>query len=70
MAHISGRDILVRGSIIGAITTVPSVSIFLGLWALTGDLITPAIAAAAAHFVAMGFALKFAKRFLIKRDPQ
>lgn len=70
MATLSSRDILARGSILGAMLALPSVGIFLVLWYVTDDVMIPAIVGAAVHFVAMGFSLKFAKKFLIKRDGQ
>lgn len=62
---LSLRDILVRGSVLAAVITVPSLIVFLGLWMVTGDLLMPAIAGAVVHFVAMGFSLKFSKKFLV-----
>lgn len=67
MERLSSRDILVKGSILGAIMTVPSVSTFLALWYVTGDLMMPAVVAAAVHFAGMVFAYRLAKRILVKR---
>lgn len=69
MPKLSSKDLLVRGSALGAVLTVPTVAVFLGLWAATGDLIIPAIAGVAVHFVALGFSAKIARRLLVKRDP-
>ena len=69
MSKLSSKDILVRGSALGAVLMVPTLVVFLGLWAATGELIMPAIAGAAVHFVALGFSVKIAKRLLVKRDP-
>lgn len=70
VAGLSRRDLLVKGSMLGAIITVPTLVVFLSLWAVTGELLMPAIAGAAVHFVAMAFSMKIAKRILIKREPE
>ena len=69
MSKLSSKDILVRGSALGAILAVPTVVVFLGLWAATGELIMPAIVGAVVHFVSLGFSVKIAKKLLVKRDP-
>lgn len=66
MEKLSGRDIFVRGSILGAIITVPSVSTFLILWYVTGEMVIPAIAAAAVHFATMILSYKLAKKIFVK----
>lgn len=68
VARLSSKDILVRGSIMGAIITIPTISVFFGLWAITGDMIMPAAVGAAVHIAAMIVALKFANKILIKKD--
>lgn len=70
VAGLSRRDLLVKGSMLGAIITVPTLAVFLSLWAVTGELLMPAIAGAAVHFVAMAFSIKIAKKILIKREPE
>ncbi len=70
MANLSGKDILIRGSAIGAIATVPSITVFLVMWLILDDLIVSAIAGSSVHFIAMILSIKFAKRFLVKRDPE
>ena len=70
MAGLTSRDVAVKGSIIGVIIAVPTVVVFMVLWALTGDLLIPAVAGAAVHFVALVFAFRLAKKFLVRRDPE
>lgn len=70
VAGLSRRDLLVKGSMLGAIITVPTLAVFLSLWAVTGELLMPAIAGAAVHFVAMAFSIKIAKKILVKREPE
>lgn len=67
MEKLSTRDIFVRGSILGTIITVPSVSTFLILWYLTEEMVMPAIVAAAVHFATMILAYKLAKRIFVKQ---
>lgn len=70
MAGLTSRDVAVKGSIIGVIIAVPTVVVFMVLWGLTGDLLMPAVAGAAVHFVALVFAFRLAKKFLVRRDPE
>ena len=70
MAGLTSRDVAVKGSLIGVIIAVPTVAVFLALWGLTGDLLMPAVAGAAVHFVALVFAFRMAKKFLVRRDPE
>lgn len=65
---LTTREVVVKGSIIGAIVTVPSLVIFFVVWMLLDDLMVGAIAGVIAHFVAMGFSLKISKKLLIKKD--
>lgn len=69
MAGLTSRDVAVKGSIMGIIIAVPTVVVFLVLWWLTGDLLMPAVAGAAVHFIALVFAFRLAKRFLVRREP-
>ena len=69
MAGLTSRDVAVKGSVIGIIIAAPTVVVFLVLWELTGDLMMPAVAGAAVHFVALVFAFRLAKRFLVRREP-
>ena len=62
------RDIVLKGSIIAVIVTVPSIVSFMVIWMILDDLIQAAIIGAVVHFIAMGFSLKISKKFLVKRD--
>jgi hypothetical protein len=62
------RDIILKGSIIAVIVTVPSIVSFLISWVILDNLIQAAIIGAIVHFVAMGFSFKISKRLLVKRD--
>ena len=58
---------MVRGTIIAVIITIPSLIAFVLIWIAFDDLILGAITSAVIHFIAMGFSLKIAKKFLVKK---
>ena len=62
------KGIFLKGSIIGAIITIPSLIAFFVSWLLTGDKITSLIIGIVVHFIGMGFSLKISKKlFKIKQ---
>ena len=61
-------DIVLKGSIIAGIVTIPSIASFLIAWTVLDNLIQAAIIGAVIHFIAMGFSLKISKKLLVKRD--
>lgn len=61
------RDIILKGTIIAVIVTIPSIVSFMVAWMILDDLIQAAIIGAVIHFIAMGFSLKISKK-LVKRD--
>ena len=62
------RDIILKGTIIAVIVTIPSVVSFMVIWMILDDLIQAAIIGAVVHFIAMGFSLKISKKFLVRRN--
>ena len=62
------KDIILKGTIIAVIVTIPSIASFMVIWMILDDLIQAAIIGAVVHFIAMGFSLKISKKFLVKRD--
>ena len=62
------RDIVLKGSIIAVIVTIPSIVSFMVIWMILDDLIQAAIIGAVVHFIAMGFSLKISKKFLVRRN--
>ncbi len=62
------RDIVLKGSIIAVIVTVPSIVSFMVFWMILDNLMQAAIIGAVIHFIAMGFSLKISKKLLVKRD--
>ena len=60
-------EIIFKGTIMGAIVTIPSIIVFLITWTVLDNLITAIIVGAIVHFIAMGFSLKISKKILIKK---
>lgn len=61
-------SMLVRATAVAAVIAAPSVGVFLAAWQILDDLFVAAIAGAAAHFVAMGFAIRISKKFMPRAD--
>ncbi len=61
------RELLYKGSAIGAMITAPSLAAFALVWWYTGDMAVAAGVAAAAHVGALVMAFKIARKFLVKR---
>ena len=61
------KEIILRGTIIAVIITVPSLAAFVLTWILFDDLIIGAILGVVIHFIAMGFSLKISKKLLVKK---
>jgi ABC-type uncharacterized transport system permease subunit len=58
----SRTQLFAKGSILAVIISVPSLVGFFVSWAILGNLIEAAIIGLVVHFIAMGFALKIAKK--------
>lgn len=67
---LSTREIIKKGSIIGAIVTGPSLVVFYLVWLVLDDIMIGAIAGVIVHFIAMGFSLKISKRLLMGGDDK
>jgi len=61
-------DIVLKGTIIAGIVTIPSITSFVIAWVILDNLIQAIIIGAVIHFIAMGFSLKISKKLLVKRD--
>lgn len=61
------QEIIMKGSIIAIIVTIPSIAVFFLSWKIFDDLIQAAIVGAIVHFFAMGFSLKISKKLLVKK---
>jgi len=60
-------EIVLRGSIIAIIITIPSIIAFVLTWIFLDDLIYAAILGAMVYFIAMIVSLKISKKFLVKK---
>ena len=63
----SRKELFAKGTIIAIIISVPSLVGFFAAWNILGNLIEAAIVGLVVHFIAMGFALKVAKKILGKK---
>jgi len=61
------REIVLRGSIIAIIITIPSIIAFILTWVFLDDLIYALILGAMVYFIAMIISLKISKKFLVKK---
>ena len=64
---LTKQDVILKGTIIAIVITVPSLVTFLITWIVLDDLITAMIIGAIIHFIAMGFSLKISKKLLVKK---
>jgi len=64
---LTARDLVIRGTVMASIITVPSLAAFLVSWTVLDDLIQAAIVGAVVHFAAMGFSLKISRKLLVKK---
>ncbi|MCH7561947.1 MAG: hypothetical protein IIC67_11415 [Thaumarchaeota archaeon] len=61
------REIVLRGTIIAIIITIPSIIAFVLTWIILDDLIYAFILGAMVYFFAMIISLKISKKFLVKK---
>lgn len=66
-SKLSIGKIALRGTIIAAIITIPSIVAFILIWTILDNLIYAIISGAVVHFIAMGFSLKISKTILAKK---
>jgi len=66
-AKLTMREIVLRGSIIAIIITIPSIIAFVLTWIFLDDLIYGVILGAMVYFIAMIVSLKISKKFLVKK---
>ena len=64
---LTTKEIILRGTIIAVIISVPSLIAFILTWMIFDDMIAGAILGAVIHFIAMGFSLKISKKILVKK---
>jgi len=61
------REIVLRGTIIAIIITIPSLVAFVLTWVFLDDLISGAFSGVAVHLIALIFSWKISKKLLIKK---
>jgi hypothetical protein len=65
---LTTKEIMLKGTIIALIVTIPSLISFFLVWTITDNLIYGAVSSVIVHFIAMGFSLKISKKLLVKKD--
>jgi hypothetical protein len=60
-------EIVLKGTIMATIVTVPSIIAFLISWIVLDNFITAVIVGGIVHFITMGFSLKISKKILVKK---
>jgi hypothetical protein len=60
-------EIVLKGTIMATIVTVPSIIAFLIIWIILDNLITAIIVGGIIHFIVMGFSIKISKKILVKK---
>ncbi|MBS3926855.1 MAG: hypothetical protein KGZ34_09235 [Nitrosarchaeum sp.] len=69
-SKLTMKEIILKGSIIAIIVTVPSITTFAISWVVLDNLMQAAIIGGVIHFIAMGFSLKISKKLLVKRGSK
>lgn len=69
-SKLTMKEIILKGSIIAIIVTVPSITTFAISWVVLDNLMQAAIIGGVIHFIAMGFSLKISKKLLVKRESK
>jgi len=60
-------EIVLKGTIMATLVTVPSIIAFLISWIVLDNFITAVIVGGIVHFITMGFSLKISKKILVKK---
>ena len=63
---LTKQEIMLKGTIISMIITIPSLVTFDIVWIFFNDMILGVILGALIHFIAMIFSLKISRKLLIK----
>jgi len=66
-SKLTTSEIVLRGTIIAVIITVPSIITFFISWIILENLISAVILGGVVHFIAMGFSLKISKNVMVKK---
>ncbi len=65
--RLSINQIVLRGTIMAVIITIPSLVSFVVSWIVLDNLLYAIIVGAVIHFIAMGFSLNLSKKLLVKK---
>ena len=66
-SKLSIFEIVLKGTIIALIITIPSIMAFLLSWFILDDFMIAILLGGIVHFIAMGFGLKISKKILLKK---
>jgi len=61
------REIVIKGTIIAIIVTIPSLAAFVLTWVFLDDFILGAFSGLVVHLIALIFAWKISKKLLVKK---
>ena len=65
--RLSINQVVLRGTIMAVMITVPSLVSFVVSWIVLDNLLYAIIVGAVIHFIAMGFSLNLSKKLLVKK---
>ena len=63
------KEIFLKGSLMGLIITIPSLTAFFIAWSVIGDKYVALVVGIVVHFIGMGFSLKIAKKLFKIKQP-
>jgi hypothetical protein len=61
-------DLITKGSLIAVLISVPTLIAFFGVWVITNDLISGAIAGLITNFIALGISFKIVNKKFTKKS--
>ena len=64
---ITTMDLITKGSLIAILISVPTLIAFFGVWVITGDLISGAVAGLVTNFIALGVSFKIVNKKFTKK---
>ena len=64
---ITTIELITKGSLIAVLISVPTLIAFFGVWTMTGDLISGAIAGLITNFIALGISFKIVNSKFTKK---
>ena len=60
-------DLITKGSLIAVLISVPTLIAFFGVWVITNDLISGAVAGLITNFIALGISFKIVNKKFTKK---